>query len=671
MKHALLAAVAVAALVFPGLAATATNKTHSSSATRAAVATTATHKMLGAQLPFIRTGPAVGQGYILKRRNPRGPQGALGKALNVAGPASSDNLTYGGPDQIPPASIASLPTVMTSNTNYMIFWLPSGYRMASNYVQVITQYFKDQAHDSWGNDNVDSVAVQYMGTKDGEIYYDSSYGGFAIDTNPFPKSSCMKSYAAFANDLADGHLAMKGVTNCLSDAQLQTEVKRFADAQGWPHGPTNEFFMYTPHNVGSCFSPDSASNAANLANACTWDYYCAYHSSFGSTPSTEYIYANMPWPNQAFSVQGGNQYRTDCDGGEHPNGTGSISNGTDPNGPTDLDAADEVIGVTSHEHNESVTDPTGYGWWVDSNSPYGGYENGDLCAWYWASDGSSFLPTLADNSSDVTNVVNGHSYFTQGEWSNNDATSTGESGCVWGYTASSPTYSGGNTLSGGPQASPGGVLTLTAGDFTGKPVYEYGWVRCSPDTDPFGGIAPRGPISAATVKGFALGQGCTTVQWDFSNMYSNADNTDTYTVTAKDVGYDIYGFVVADDGTGESNGFFAEDGMALAKVSITGEPENTVDPAITPGSGIVPGTSVTLNLGTWSNAPTGYVVQWQHCQDGCTTFKTVKVTPAKTGPTTTKYTVLAADAHYALRAVVTASNKYGADNYDGVSDQTE
>ena len=322
-----------------------------------------------------------------------------------------------------------------------------------------------------------------MGAKDGEIYYDSTYGGFAIDTNPFPKSTCMNSYAAFASTagLQAGHLALKGITNCLSDAQESAEVKRFADAQGWPHGPTTEFFMYTPHNVGSCFNPDGKTATQNLANVCAYDYYCAYHSSIGTTPSTEYIYSNMPWPNQAFSIQGGNQYRTDCDGGEHPNGTGSISNGTDPNGPTDQDAADEVIGVTSHEHNESVTDPTGYGWWVDSDSPYGGYENGDLCAWYWAGDGSDYIG-LSDNSSDVTNVINGHPYFTQGEWSNNDATSTGESGCVWGYNSSTPDFTPGTTtLTGGPQASPGGVLTLTAGEYTGNAVYSYIWVRCSPD----------------------------------------------------------------------------------------------------------------------------------------------------------------------------------------------
>ena len=53
-----------------------------------------------------------------------------------------------------------------------------------------------------------------------------------------------------------------------------------------------------------------------------------------------------------------------------------------------------------------------------------------------------------------------------------------------------------------------------------------------------------------------------------------------------------------------------------------------------------------------------------HVQDG-------QGPPAHSGPTTTKYTLLTADAHFAIRAIVTASNKAGADNYDGITDQTD
>jgi hypothetical protein len=668
MKQALLAAAAVAALVFPGLAATAATTVHASSTT---IVKKPVHQMLGAQLPFIRTGRGVGHGYILKgklKRTPR-PQAGFARSADVVAPSAADNLTYGGPDQTPPASLATLPRVMTSNTNYLIFWIPNGYRTASNYVSLITQYFHDIASDSGGDLNVDSTDVQYMGSSDGEIYYDSSFGDVAVDTNPFPKSACMSTYKGFGSKAgqAQGHLNVEGLTACLSDTQIGAEVKRFADEQGWPHGPTNEFFVYTPHNVGSCFWADGRVPGGNMQNQCSYDWYCAYHSNVGTTPATEYIYANMPWPNQAFSF-GASQYKSDCDAGEHPNGDGSIGNGTEPNGPTDADAADEVLNVTSHEHNESITDPTGYGWWVDAAGPFGGYENGDLCAWYWAADGTDFLGT-ATNGADFTNVINGHDYFLQGEWSNDDATGTDNSGCQWSYPAAvQPDYAAGtNTLTGGP-AGVGTTLTLTAGDFTGlsSPVYEFEWIRCSPDAAPSAIHAPNR---------FALGLGCHDIRIDYTNYWTSPDNTDTYKTTTADVGYDIYGAIYADAGSGDPTGELVSSGGDPVFIPVNVEPEYTVAPSIAPNTSLTPGVPLTISMGTWTNTPTSFSVQLQHCTPGdalsCVTFKTVKVTALKTGVTTTRYAPTVADSRFALNAVVTAANKAGVDNLDGVTGLTD
>jgi hypothetical protein len=85
-----------------------------------------------------------------------------------------------------------------------------------------------------------------------------------------------------------------------------------------------------------------------------------------------------------------------CDIGYHPNSS------IDPN-------ADATINVTSHEHNESITDPFGSAWY---NS--GGSEDGDLCAWNFGSV----------NGNGANQTINGHSYILQQEWSNLS------SGCV-------------------------------------------------------------------------------------------------------------------------------------------------------------------------------------------------------------------------------------------------
>jgi serine protease len=79
-----------------------------------------------------------------------------------------------------------------------------------------------------------------------------------------------------------------------------------------------------------------------------------------------------------------------CDAGYHPNSS------TDPD-------ADATINVTSHEHNETITDPLGSAWFDSS-----GYENGDKCAWTFGGVGSNR----------ANQTINGNSYILQQEWSN-------------------------------------------------------------------------------------------------------------------------------------------------------------------------------------------------------------------------------------------------------------
>src|SRR5205814_9811208 len=115
---------------------------------------------------------------------------------------------------------------------------------------------------------------------------------------------------------------------CLTDAQLQNEIKNVVNAQGWPKGDgTSMYFLFTPQDVNSCF--DSSSSQ------CSYTYYCAYHGAFTPTGG-QLIYANQPYND----VSG-------CSTGQHPNGS----------------AADPTINVVSHEHNEAITDPALTAWW--------------------------------------------------------------------------------------------------------------------------------------------------------------------------------------------------------------------------------------------------------------------------------------------------------------------
>jgi len=263
----------------------------------------------------------------------------------LAGPPQTGmgNLQYhGGP-------------AMHTDTTRAIYWFPAGSSYSANYVNVNNGFLQNVAADSGKTSNVYYSDTQYSDSTNGRILYSSSFAGSVIDTNPFPASGCNDSYTSI----------------CLTDKQLQTEISRVITAQGWPRGTTNMVFLYTPKNVGSCYSPGS----------CAFSSFCAYHSAFGSGSSTT-IYANQPYA--AFVTRA-------CDSGQHPNG----------------DDADATINVVSHEHNESITDPLGNAWFDMQ-----GYENGDKCAW-------NFGTTLGRTAYGYYNqVIGSGKYYVQQEWSN-------------------------------------------------------------------------------------------------------------------------------------------------------------------------------------------------------------------------------------------------------------
>jgi hypothetical protein len=247
--------------------------------------------------------------------------------------------------------------VMTTNTVYAIYWIPSGYTVSSGYRSLIDGFFQNVAAASGQTSNVYWSDTQYSG-----IRYSSTFAGSVVDTAALPASGC-----------TDNGLP------CLTDAQLQSEIARVRAANGWPTGPSTLYFLFTAKGIGSC--TDSSSST------CSFSTYCAYHSWFGSGSGVT-LYANMPYADTDPSA---------CDAESHPNG----------------DDADATLNVTSHEHNEAITDEQGSAWY-----DLLGNENGDKCAWdFGTSTGSTQYGAY-------NQTINGGHYELQQEWSNSSG------GCV-------------------------------------------------------------------------------------------------------------------------------------------------------------------------------------------------------------------------------------------------
>jgi hypothetical protein len=285
------------------------------------------------------------------------PQGSVLRPFD----ALFTNLDYnGGP-------------VMPSNTNYAVYWDPSGApAYPADYQPGINRYFEDLAHDSGGHENVDSVSTQYNDAAGEFASYSSHFGGALIDTHAYPKNGCSR--AAI----------------CLTDAQLQAELTRYVKELKLPTDLTHEYFLLPPPGVESCFEASGFSCSAGVAEE--FAAFCAYH---GNIPLAggQLIYANDPY------VAGGI-----CDDGNHPNGT----------------TADATLsGGLSHEHNESITDPEPNNAWTDfATGGEHGYENGDKCRTFEAPSEFGTPLGKAENGASYNQVINGHLYWYQQEWSN-------------------------------------------------------------------------------------------------------------------------------------------------------------------------------------------------------------------------------------------------------------
>lgn len=258
------------------------------------------------------------------------------------------------------------------NTQYSIYWTGAG-TFRSTFEDTVDQYLKDVAADSGASTNVYSVNTEYS-----SIVYSSHFGGRLDAPDPLPANGC-------AVDT--------GYTACVSDAQMQQEITNVITAQNLT-GAANlghMFLLFLPPGVESC----------DNTNACSGSTFCGYHGNFNLSSGGTVIWSDMPYLN----TQG-------CTSGQQPNAAADA-------GSSD---ADNEIDTLSHEVNESITDPLGTGW-ADSS----GNENGDECSNLYGTP----LGTATDttNGTQYNQVINGHHYYTQEEFSNAAFANNG-AGCI-------------------------------------------------------------------------------------------------------------------------------------------------------------------------------------------------------------------------------------------------
>jgi hypothetical protein len=285
--------------------------------------------------------------------DPLNPSGgaapAKTRARSNAKPLAKSNLeNHGGP-------------VMTSNTNYTIFWDPAGgASFPAGYQAGINKYFEDVAHDSGGLLNTDSILVQYGAE------YNSHFGGTYVDTTPYPANGC------------------SSAPKCLTRAQLEAELQSFVVSHGLPTDLSHAYFLLTPKGVESC----TEAAGHECSGGTQHRVYCAFHRFISLGKGSYILYASNP-------------YVTGLQCGDEAN---------KPNG----NPSDETISAgLAHEHSEVVTDPL-LNAWYDSKKE----EVADKCQ--STKPEAEFGAPLgkAENGSNYNELINGTKYWYQTMWSN-------------------------------------------------------------------------------------------------------------------------------------------------------------------------------------------------------------------------------------------------------------
>jgi len=253
--------------------------------------------------------------------------------------------------------------VMLTTTVYAIYWAPPHLQdghatsLSAAYQGVQNTMFKEYFGHSISTNNTQ----YYQGSSPKKyIKGTGSFGGSYVDTSLYPGSHCFDSSSALTNG-----------NNCISDADLQNEIKKVMTLKGWTGGLNKIFMLFTSSDEGQCAGTGS----------CSYVQYCAYHSSFVNGSGQTVIYGNEPYGD---------------------NNACQIAGAPSPNGNP---AADTAATAASHELTEAITDPLGTGWWDSS-----GYEIGDECAYYYGFAG--YLSGKADE------LWDGHPFFLQTEYSN-------------------------------------------------------------------------------------------------------------------------------------------------------------------------------------------------------------------------------------------------------------
>jgi hypothetical protein len=186
--------------------------------------------------------------------------------------------------------------VVQSSKVYAIYWDPSGYEYHGDWQHLIDGFFKEVGTETEKSSlaNVFAVDSQYVDKTDNRKPYSMTFHGAYIDTDPYPKS-------AGCTDPAP--LEPSDAIACVTDAQMQTELKTFIADHGIQTGMNSIFYVLTPPGVTVCLDGGGPTGHCSDYEPTEESYknsFCSYHNYINPTSAPEgdestILYAVIPW----------------------------------------------------------------------------------------------------------------------------------------------------------------------------------------------------------------------------------------------------------------------------------------------------------------------------------------------------------------------------------------
>ena len=210
--------------------------------------------------------------------------------------------------------------IVGASKTYAIYWDPIKDYYHGDWQHVIDTFIQSMGAASGSLGSVFAVDTQYTDAANEHALYKSTFHGAYTDTDGYPSSGCTDPEPPDAEDLIGPEIKGKHTPVCLTDNQIQEELKDFISQHGLPTGMGSIFYLLTPPGVTVCL--DSGALASHCSDykhavyivsetqeekeekeaeekAAYEKSFCSYHSDMDSSNSSggenTILYGVVPW----------------------------------------------------------------------------------------------------------------------------------------------------------------------------------------------------------------------------------------------------------------------------------------------------------------------------------------------------------------------------------------